>query len=308
ACPTCGGLGHLVHLPGEASKADAGALEVSAREPIVSSRSLAHPSLKEALNEGLEPHSDLQELDLLNHPNYQESRGGRGSRRRRRRDAPPLSKSNGRTETPRAVTAPPIITPPEPPPVAVPEAAPAVSAAVPTSSRASRGRNGRGDRKPAAPPEKVIVEMTPEEQSIYAMMGISPLVLSPQEIKDPKNTLIQVVLPGERVMGEVTLPEELAPEEPTPEVTVTAPITSPTESPTLIKRSQRKAAAVVEEPILTLPSDEPDQEPTSLPAAIVNDVAETDDIAEAVAEPQEEATSTRRRRRRRSSAHEGDEG
>jgi ribonuclease E len=39
--------------------------------------------------------------------------------------------------------------------------------------------------------------MTPEEQDVYAWMGISPLVLSLTEVKNPKSALISVVLPGQ---------------------------------------------------------------------------------------------------------------
>jgi ribonuclease E len=39
--------------------------------------------------------------------------------------------------------------------------------------------------------------MTPEEQDIYALMGISPLVLTTEAIKDPKAVVVMVNLPGE---------------------------------------------------------------------------------------------------------------
>jgi ribonuclease E len=47
------------------------------------------------------------------------------------------------------------------------------------------------------PPEVVSVEMTLDEQDIYELMGISPLVLLNNQIKNPKNTIISVTLPGE---------------------------------------------------------------------------------------------------------------
>jgi ribonuclease E len=40
--------------------------------------------------------------------------------------------------------------------------------------------------------------MTPDEQRVYAEMGISPLVLSDEEVQEARNTLISVVLPGEK--------------------------------------------------------------------------------------------------------------
>jgi ribonuclease E len=62
--------------------------------------------------------------------------------------------------------------------------------------RRERGR-GRRDRFQAEPPEFVHVEMTADEQEVYSWMGISPLVLTSQEVKNPRNTYIAVTLPGE---------------------------------------------------------------------------------------------------------------
>ncbi len=59
-----------------------------------------------------------------------------------------------------------------------------------------RGRSRR-ESKPIEPPEMVMVEMTPEEQEVYAWMGVSPLVLSQQEVKNPRSAVISVVLPGQ---------------------------------------------------------------------------------------------------------------
>jgi ribonuclease E len=39
--------------------------------------------------------------------------------------------------------------------------------------------------------------MTLEEQEVYAQMGISPLVFIGKEVKDPRNAVVSVVLPGE---------------------------------------------------------------------------------------------------------------
>jgi ribonuclease E len=41
------------------------------------------------------------------------------------------------------------------------------------------------------------LSMTQDEQDVYSWMGISPLVLTAQEIKNPRNTYIAVTLPGE---------------------------------------------------------------------------------------------------------------
>jgi ribonuclease E len=46
--------------------------------------------------------------------------------------------------------------------------------------------------------------MTPDEQRVYALMGVSPLVLAPaQKTQDlPRNLVISVVTPGQSVPGQ----------------------------------------------------------------------------------------------------------
>jgi ribonuclease E len=305
-CPTCGGLGHVVHLPGEQpSTVNAPAAETS-REPAgISNR--AHPSLKEAYVEDLEPHSDLQELDLLHHPSYQESKSNRGGRRRRRRDSTPPSRSNGkssdnsRPSTPAPVTAESV--PAEPVKSTSNESGSSPSpssssgsSSGSSSSRSGRSRGGRGDRKPATPPEKVVVEMTPEEQSVYAMMGISPLVLSTKEIKDAKNAIVQVVLPGEAAQLTDSSSDDGSQEksEPEPE-TANATATEP------ILKSRRKSTDSAAE-------NGSSGELAATPA-VETAAPNTEDAASssAIEETAETAPKTRRRRRRRSSAS-GDDG
>jgi ribonuclease E len=305
-CPTCGGLGHVVHLPGEQpSTVNAPAAETS-REPAgISNR--AHPSLKEAYVEDLEPHSDLQELDLLHHPSYQESKSNRGGRRRRRRDSTPPSRSNGkssdnsRPSTPAPVTAE--SAPAEPVKSTSNESSSSPSpssssgsSSGSSSSRSGRSRGGRGDRKPATPPEKVVVEMTPEEQSVYAMMGISPLVLSTKEIKDAKNAIVQVVLPGEAAQLTDSSSDDGSQEksEPEPEA-ANATATEP------ILKSRRKSTDSAAE-------NGSSGELAATPA-VETAAPNTEDAASssAIEETAETAPKTRRRRRRRSSAS-GDDG
>jgi ribonuclease E len=284
-CPTCGGLGHLAHLPGEPVAVETPLVEV-ARDPApVSTRAFAHPSLKENLTETLEPHSDLQELELLNHPNYQESKTGRGSRRRRRRDTPASGRSNGRSSE-----AKPAPTTVAPEPVTVTEAAPST----PSSGRSNRNRNGRGERRVSTPPEKVTVEMTPEEQSVYAMMGISPLLLSSQEVKDPKNAIIRVVLPGERAAIE--------------DAEETTDDSSPRETPLPISKSRarRESSAAADTEVAKdgiEVASEPTVEAEAEPVSVASD---TDDDSFQAEAPDTASTTTRRRRRRSSATGEDD--
>lgn len=193
-CPTCGGLGHLVHLPGETPGEGS---DVSAKVAVVSGSAdpQLSPALRDTQLDGLDNQNDLQELDLVNHPSYQD-KSGRGNRRRRRREPLP-GRSNGK-EAPTLKEGVPEA------PILAKEGTPPPPAAVTDDklpSRSSRGRSGgRSEKKPAAQPQTITVEMTPDEQRIYAMMGISPMVLATEEVKDPRNVAISVVLPGQQSM------------------------------------------------------------------------------------------------------------
>jgi ribonuclease E len=156
------------------------------------------PAIREATPDGLEPFQDLQELELMNHPSYQDKSGKGGSRRRRRRDPLPTRGNGKDAPIPKDI---PSISPGldkeagSPPNFMESEPTPEADKA---PLRSSRSRGGsRTEKKPAASPQIVTVEMTPEEQKIYALMGISPLVLANEEVKEPRNTVVSVVLPGE---------------------------------------------------------------------------------------------------------------
>lgn len=118
--------------------------------------------------------SDNDELDLVNHPSYQESNNGNSRRRRRRREngvkeEPILAGSNGNGgET---------------------ESKP---------ERKERSLLSRSLRRDESQWEKVVVEMTPAEQDVYAFMGVSPLLRLEQEFKDPKSVLVYVRNPEEQ--------------------------------------------------------------------------------------------------------------
>lgn len=222
SCPTCGGLGLLAHLPGEASHDEEGeSLERSTvalretRRPPEPRREV--PAAAEAFWDGgddfdAEGESDLE---LLHHPSYQErSRANR--RRRRREDAPreAMPAKTGRWEDPagRYNSATPAVTLPVVPRSdyaiesdgeSQPEEAPTrENRYEPRENRYEDRRNrpnrrGGFNKPPVEPPESIYVEMTPDEQDVYAWMGISPLVLANQEVKNPKSAIVSVLLPGE---------------------------------------------------------------------------------------------------------------
>ncbi len=228
-CPTCGGLGHLAHVPGEEPVAAVQLSAVPTRGTGYSSPSQSfsnRPSAKESNNKdkpiSLDPQSEPQELDLMNHPSYQDKNGRGGRRRRRQRpdgrsESRSESRSDSRSESGpsrgrRASGSPAnpitvdrdksdrsvsrrdkITTQSEELTVEVQE--PNDNGAVETAVKTKRTRNSR--RKPEEPPEIIAVEMTEEQQRIYAVMGVSPLVLSEQTVENSQNVLISVVLPGE---------------------------------------------------------------------------------------------------------------
>lgn len=321
-CATCGGIGHLVHLPGELDSEEGEPIErpaVALREPRTiegrgrgRGRDNGLPDIPgvsdlfwEDRSEETEDGSEMQDMGLT-HPNYQEI-GGNNRRRRRRRDddrpprpsyGAPIAKAEPGTDTD-------------------PYAPAAEESSFPV--RNERGRRGRGrardgDRnetgapiqepgplqeapesgygderrsrrrdssKPSEPPEIVAVEMTPEEQDVYAWMGISPLTLANQEVKNPKSAIISIVLPGE-----APPPVELEPVAATP-----APEVSTVKPP--IRRSRIK-----------LEEDLPIA-PTELPSPIeANPVQEPLDSEPA--DPEPEGSTVVRRRRRRSSAAAGE--
>ncbi len=150
-------------------------------------------------------------LDLLNHPSYQDL--GNGTRRSGRRSS-------------RRIGEEVFGSPPEEEPVRSKLRLPNTSSGqiadarseyvAPPGIRAasegfglvnmSAGRREDFDRvRPAKselmkpmvdPPEVISVEMTAEEQDVYAVMGVSPLVLADRSPKNPKNAIVSVTLPG----------------------------------------------------------------------------------------------------------------
>jgi ribonuclease E len=308
SCPTCAGLGLLVHLPGEAEDSEGESLE---RLPAAGRESRRIPDPRrevppptEALWEGGEDgeaDGNDADLDLINHPSYQE-RGGANSRRRRRRrpgeEGPtarevPVAKPTTWEEPKARFTAVPTVLPvlPKLEPV---EAEGVVEEDVPAPREGrNEERRGRGMRRdalksPTEPPEAVHVEMTPDEQDVYAWMGISPLILATQEVKNPKSAMVLVTLPGEApVMPTSPAPRGVpslakfdrefdreADDEAEPEMAAPAPMAF-----------SAVPAPVKVVPKVTLPT------PTVTPAA-------------PEPEPEEEAGITRRRRRRSSAATE----
>jgi len=310
-CPSCGGLGHLVRLPGESDRQVKEIMEPTIPVAIREVRTL---DLPEPLD--VAPFDDAEDIDYVNHPSYQE-RGGLNNNRRRRRSTR-LNEPGAREET----TIIPKVGIGRPTPVLQLKSEPVVEVdseretivsldSIPTTPKAIRSigtpeelgvaprplglepveRVGKPQLikapRETEPPEVIAIEMTPEEQDVYALMGISPLVRLEREVKNPKSVILSVVLPGESHSSE------------TSHEVVDAPETS---NPYL----DSEQAEPEREPITWLgesfDADEPETAQTVL--ATSSDVASD---SETPTNPLENGTSDSnsgivRRRRRRSSA------
>ena len=228
-CTTCGGLGHLVRLPGEVEQQSLVASAVVSSRPVSRKSISANPWELEDINSSFTPtpsppevypEEENEDVEFVNHPTYlertnpKERRRG-GNRRVRREELGAVPNEGGFTSEPiptvpsrpRLGLQPRLFKSEEPP--LVEAGAEEEELEVEVEER-ERHRPGRG-KKSIEALEAIAVEMTQAEQEVYAMMGISPLVKLDQEIKNPKAVPLVVVLPGETVpaLGEPETPEEL---------------------------------------------------------------------------------------------------
>ena len=277
-CHTCGGLGQIAHLPG---KQEAESIEstpvvtpAAIREPANSIRPVVIPPptskaerIELANNSTPETgyDSDNRSLDLTNHPNYQEQANGNTGNRRRRR-----SRRNDLLIKDELIEA---------------ENNENIDNNNNSEERKSRG-SGRGSRRDEANLEKVTVEMGELEQEIYALMGVSPLVYTEQEDKDPRSVLVYVKKPGEELPEPETSNTTQESEEEVREEVETKPKTRSRKT-----RTRKKAEPAIEITSEAEASPVETVEPT---------LAESEATEES--EPEEIPTKVRRRRRRRSSA------
>jgi ribonuclease E len=208
-CAACGGLGHLAHLPGEALDAPGEMVErvpnLRTYESVGVSNSRMPVSSNQSPARLLDSADDLQELDLTNHPNYQD----RGARRRRRgrrlgetlpRETAPPGKVLRQSGSGLA----------NGPVLVLDGNGGAVSRKIEKTERTKPSRSESLKVREEMPQEVVSVSMTLEEQDVFAFMGISPLALYEGEIKNPRTAVIQVQLPGEESLNATSFePEEV---------------------------------------------------------------------------------------------------
>jgi len=212
-CESCGGLGHVLNLPGEEPAQQIQDVKDDGRKSRRSDgkprKQLPDPVREpiEATELDIETEDDLQELDLISHPSYQELGDGRGNRRRRRR------RRFAGDETKSLDDALPKVAPKDAPILRrdrqeyeEPDEAPVADVREPvaeTPEKSTNEKNGRSRREPresrpeAAEPERITVEMTADEQAVYALMGLSPLLKLDREVENPKSVSLVVVEPGE---------------------------------------------------------------------------------------------------------------
>lgn len=304
-CPTCGGLGHLVRLPGESDRQVRELAEPSAI-PLVA-RETRLPDLSDPLD--FAPVDDNEENDLVHHPSYQE-RGlanNKNRRTRRRRLDEPVAKEEfiPTKVNPRIISVPQS----RPEPMLEPDNLSEVARDSVQTTPKELGVTGRGlvsespiERiaKPQLikapreiePPEVIAIEMTPEEQDVYALMGISPLIRLNREVKNPKSVILSVVLPGESNDAE-TLNE--------------ASVESATEASTLPSATDEGETSQMS----VTPSGEAatlDESPSSAQVLVTSPTeVYTTEISTEQTDELDGSRPIIRRRRRRSSAVEGDD-
>jgi len=262
-CPTCNGLGHLVHLPGENAPQSVDA-NVRHWESRVSTK-LDLEVESEVDSDALD--SDLtggSEVNLINHPSYNQ-RGQISRRRKRSREPEKISdrttperfpvveakelretrearprpeKRSERVEVrdtlpttvstvPMVSTVPKVQIPAKVVSPILPTIEPAIAEIVIEAAVPERVKRAI-PRPKIEPPELITVEMTLEEQEVYAQMGISPLILLGREVKDPRTAIVSVALPGtvpkQVVESEPTSESRIEPTEPTVEImSISAP-------------------------------------------------------------------------------------
>jgi ribonuclease E len=218
-CPTCGGLGHLAELPGEVES-------ICLESPVLSLPSTAPRIIEKPFVETTDPTFEssfdyegtesASAFDLLYHPNYQEQGGNQANRRRRRRPRP-----DGKEESPGKVL-PNLI-----PKIVDLDIEPEIEGrkerrevAGTTRELGGVGSSSRISRREEIPTERVSVELTPLEQDVYALMGVSPLIRLDQEFKDPKAVIVAV-----KTKGDSSVPDAESKEIPEPPLETSLPKT-----------------------------------------------------------------------------------
>ncbi len=211
-CPTCGGLGHIVHLPGETenrlpipTEAPERLVPIPQKEPRLPVTRVAEQQREtfEHFGEVYDTEAEYSDLKLDNHPSYHELGN---NRKRRRLSQMRVNGGNGKEELPLTTNPLSFVNKPEVEVDPDPEIEPASEVPLPTILKVGWGERAERNKvvtkvepvKPVVePPEIVSVEMTPKEQDVYALMGIPPAIKLNREVKNPKSVIYNITLPGQ---------------------------------------------------------------------------------------------------------------
>jgi len=184
-CPSCGGLGHLVHMPGEQEAVPAVPVSGIPTIPRVASKDTEEVTDFKPLEE------EGSELELVNHPSYQEEGVDSVNRRRRRRNETPTkveSGSKGKGKNGNKGTSG------DSDQGSKPGKDHKDKENKENKELKTKGNSGGRPTQRDEPKKKVAVEMTPLEQEMYALMGLSPLVRLDEDV-DRRKTLVYAVEP-----------------------------------------------------------------------------------------------------------------
>jgi ribonuclease E len=321
-CPTCGGLGHTLRLPGELeNRLPIPAAEIQdrfspmpQREPRMPSARIPDPRESyDGFGEGFEGDSEISPTHLINHPSYQEM-GDNKRRTRTRRSRIGMNGVNGKDESrlgnPLAFVNDVDLDLDDGELTHTPEMPSLLSETrrisepplkdgrdgLRTPTLGKSGWNERTERtkvkidpvKPVVePPQIVSVEMTLQEQDMFALMGISPGVKLEQEIRNPKSVIFNIVQPGQiSTANPEPNVEEIFPERTVSEVTKVRMPTPKVEVEVEVEVEEPYFAT----PVIELPVEEPKE--TGFESFTEEEINNS-------------SISSRRRRRRRSSALDG---
>jgi len=236
-CPTCGGLGHTVRLPGETeNRLPIPAADITERFapiPQKESRPVTRipdigsvtPAIQrdtyDGFGDGFDNESEFSSANLINHPSYQDLNDSK-RRTRTRRSRIGVNDANGKDET--RLTNNPLSFVNDPDLDLEEAEIPIPEISLPTINKSGwteRPERAKVKLEPikVEPPEIINVEMTTKEQDTYAEMGISPLLKLDREGKSTRSVIINVVQPGQSPIEETQfITEPIATEKAIPEI------------------------------------------------------------------------------------------
>ncbi|TAF20669.1 MAG: ribonuclease E/G, partial [Nostocales cyanobacterium] len=248
-CSTCGGLGHTVRLPGELEhRMPIPAADIPERFTPVPQREQRMPTttrisepreVYDGFGEGFDADGEISPVNLINHPSYQEL-GDNKRRTRTRRSRIGINGANGKDEmrlggfpsdSDLDLDGDSDLNSPSESPSLLSDLSERDNTR--TSGLIKSGWSEKPERaklkiepvKPVVePPQIISVEMTSQEQDMFALMGISPGVKLESQMRNPKSVIYNIVQPGEEPIDSPELTSEPISEIPKPEVPRVKPI------------------------------------------------------------------------------------